>query len=149
MRWLEELVSKKDADRLFDESQRSIAYQQELNARSDAYVKQLQQLLTIDGNKLQTKALRQYFNTEINVNSDRGRDIVELFDLPYEAGQDERCKNRSSSGKNAMLKVYDDDVFFVLHNQPDKATAMAKMNDKIDKMKAYYKKKNKTFYNLF
>lgn len=146
MRWLEELVSKKDADRLFDESQRSIAYQQELNARSDAYVKQLQQLLTIDGNKLQTKALRQYFNTEINVNSDRGRDIVELFDLPYEAGQDERCKNRSSSGKNAMLKVYDDDVFFVLHNQPDKATAMAKMNDKIDKMKAYYKKKNKTFY---
>lgn len=146
MRWLEELVSKKDADRLFDKSQRSIAYQQELNARSDAYVKQLQQLLTIEGNELQTKALRQYFNTEINVNSDRGRDIVELFDLPYEAGQDERCKNRSSSGKNAMLKVYDDDVFFVLHNQPDKATAMAKMNDKIDKMKAYYKKKSKKFY---
>lgn len=146
MRWLEELVSKEDADRLFDESQRSIARQQELNARSDAYVKQLQQLLTIDGNKLQTKALRQYFNTEINVNSDRGRDIVELFDLPYEAGQDERCKNRSSSGKNAMLKVYDDDVFFVMHNQPDKATAMAKMSDKIDKMKAYYKEKGKEFY---
>lgn len=146
MRWLEELVNKEDADRLFDESQRSIAYQQELNARSDAYVKQLQQLLTIDGNKLQTKALRQYFNTEINVNSDRGRDIVELFDLPYEAGQDERCKNRSSSGKNAMLKVYNDDVFFVLHNQPDKATAMAKMNDKIKKMKDYYKKKGKKFY---
>lgn len=146
MRWLEELVSKKDADRLFDKSQRSIAYQQELNAKSDAYVKQLQQLLTIDGNELQTKALRQYFNTEINVNSDRGRDIVELFDLPYEAGQDERCKNRSSSGKNAMLKVYDDDVFFVLHNQPDKATAMATMNDKIEKMKDYYDKKKKNFY---
>lgn len=146
MRWLEELVNKEDADRLFDESQRSIAYQQELNARSDAYVKQLQQLLTIDGNKLQTKALRQYFNTEINVNSDRGRDIVELFDLPYEAGQDKRCKNRSSSGKNAMLKVYNDDVFFVLHNQPDKATAMAEMNDKIKKMKDYYKKKGKKFY---
>jgi hypothetical protein len=146
MRWLEELVSKEDADRLFDKSQRSIAYQQELNAKSDAYVKQLQQLLTIDGNELQTKALRQYFNTEINVNSDRGRDIVELFDLPYEAGQDERCKNRSSSGKNAMLKVYDDDVFFVLHNQPDKATAMATMNDKIEKMKEYYDKKKKKFY---
>lgn len=146
MRWLDELVSKEDADRLFDKSQRSIAYQQELNAKSDAYVKQLQQLLTIDGNELQTKALRQYFNTEINVNSDRGRDIVELFDLPYEAGQDERCKNRSSSGKNAMLKVYDDDVFFVLHNQPDKATAMATMNDKIEKMKDYYDKKKKNFY---
>lgn len=146
MRWLEELVNKEDADRLFDESQRSIAYQQELNAKSDAYVKQLQQLLTIDGNELQTKALRQYFNTEINVNSDRSRDLVELFDLPYEAGQDERCKNRSSSGKNAMLKVYDDDIFFVLHNQPDKATAMAKMNDKIEKMKEYYDKKKKKFY---
>lgn len=145
MRWLEEFVSKKDSDRLFDKSQRCIAWQQELNAKSDAYVKQLQQLLTIKGNELQTKALRQYFNTEINVNSDRGRDLVELFDLPYEAGQDERCKNRSSSGRNAMIKVYNDDVFFVLHNQPDKATAMAKMNEKIKKMKAYYKK-DKTFY---
>lgn len=146
MRWLEEFVSKADSDRLFDKSQRCIAWQQELNARSDAYVKQLQQLLTIKGNELQTKALRQYFNTEINVNSDRGRDLVELFDLPYEAGQDERCKNRSSSGRNAMIKVYNDDVFFVIHNEPDKATAMAKMNDKIDKMRAYYKKKGKKFY---
>lgn len=146
MRWLEEFVSKDDSDRLFDKSQRCIAWQQELNARSDAYVKQLQQLLTIKGNELQTKALRQYFNTEINVNSDRGRDLVELFDLPYEAGQDERCKNRSSSGRNAMIKVYDDDVFFVIHNEPDKATAMAKMNDKIDKMRAYYKEKGKNFY---
>ena len=146
MRWLEEFVSKDDSDRLFDKSQRCIAWQQELNARSDAYVKQLQQLLTIKGNELQTKALRQYFNTEINVNSDRGRDLVELFDLPYEAGQDERCKNRSSSGRNAMIKVYNDDVFFVIHNEPDKATAMAKMNDKIKQMKAYYKEKKKTFY---
>lgn len=146
MRWLEELVKKPDADRLFDKSQRAIAWQQELNAKSDAYIKQLKQLLTIDGDKLQTKALRQYFDTEINVNSDRGRDLVELVDLPYEAGKDERCKNRSSSGKNAMLKVYADDVFFVLHNQPDKATAMATMNDKIDKMKAYYKKKKRNFY---
>lgn len=146
MRWLEDLVKKPDADRLFDESQRAIAWQQELNAKSDAYIKQLKQLLTIDGDKLQTKALRQYFDTEINVNSDRGRDLVELFDLPYEAGKDERCKNRSASGKNAMLKVYADDVFFVLHSQPDKATAMATMNDKIDKMKAYYKKKGRNFY---
>lgn len=146
MRWLEDLVKKPDADRLFDKSQRAIAWQQELNAKSDAYIKQLKQLLTIDGDKLQTKALRQYFDTEINVNSDRGRDLVELFDLPYEAGKDERCKNRSASGKNAMLKVYADDVFFVLHNQPDKATAMATMNDKIDKMKAYYKKKGRNFY---
>lgn len=146
MRWLEDLIKKPDADRLFDESQRAIAWQQELNAKSDAYIKQLKQLLTIDGDKLQTKALRQYFDTEINVNSDRGRDLVELFDLPYEAGKDERCKNRSASGKNAMLKVYADDVFFVLHNQPDKATAMATMNDKIDKMKAYYKKKDRNFY---
>ena len=146
MRWLEEFVSKDDSDRLFDKSQRCIAWQQELNARSDAYVKQLQQLLTIKGNEIQTKALRQYFNTEINVNSDRGRDLVELFDLPYEAGQDERCKNRSPSGRNAMLKVYNDDVFFVIHNEPDKATAMAKMNEKIKKMKAYYKEKKKTFY---
>ena len=146
MRWLEEFVSKADSDRLFDKSQRCIAWQQELNARSDAYVKQLQQLLTIKGNKLQTKALRQYFNTEINVNSDRGRDLVELFDLPYEAGQDERCKNRSPSGRNAMIKVYNDDVFFVIHNEPDKATAMAKMNKKIEQMKAYYKEKKKTFY---
>lgn len=146
MRWLEDLVKKPDADRLFDESQRAIAWQQELNARSDAYIKQLKQLLTIDGDKLQTKALRQYFDTEINVNSDRGRDLVELFDLPYEAGKDERCKNRSASGKNAMLKVYADDVFFVLHSQPDKATAMATMNDKIDKMKAYYKEKGRNFY---
>lgn len=146
MRWLEDLVKKPDADRLFDESQRAIAWQQELNAKSDAYIKQLKQLLTIDGDKLQTKALRQYFDTEINVNSDRGRDLVELFDLPYEAGKDERCKNRSASGKNAMLKVYADDVFFVLHSQPDKATAMATMNDKIDKMKAYYKEKGRNFY---
>lgn len=146
MRWLEDLVKKPDADRLFDESQRAIAWQQELNAKSDAYIKQLKQLLTIDGDKLQTKALRQYFDTEINVNSDRGRDLVELFDLPYEAGKDERCKNRSASGKNAMLKVYADDVFFVLHSQPDKATAMATMSDKIDKMKAYYKKKGRNFY---
>lgn len=146
MRWLEDLIKKPDADRLFDESQRAIAWQQELNAKSDAYIKQLKQLLTIDGDKLQTKALRQYFDTEINVNSDRGRDLVELFDLPYEAGKDERCKNRSASGKNAMLKVYADDVFFVLHSQPDKATAMATMNDKIDKMKAYYKKKGRNFY---
>lgn len=146
MRWLEDLVKKPDADRLFDESQRAIAWQQELNAKSDAYIKQLKQLLTIDGDKLQTKALRQYFDTEINVNSDRGRDLVELFDLPYEAGKDERCKNRSASGKNAMLKVYADDVFFVLHSQPDKATAMATINDKIDKMKAYYKKKGRNFY---
>nr|DAG63331.1 MAG TPA: PLxRFG domain protein [Caudoviricetes sp.] len=146
MRWLEDLVKKPDADRLFDESQRAIAWQQELNAKSDAYIKQLKQLLTIDGDKLQTKALRQYFDTEINVNSDRGRDLVELFDLPYEAGKDERCKNRSASGKNAMLKVYADDVFFVLHSQPDKATAMATMNDKIDKMKTYYKKKDRNFY---
>lgn len=146
MRWLEDLVKKPDADRLFDESQRAIAWQQELNAKSDAYIKQLKQLLTIDGDKLQTKALRQYFDTEINVNSDRGRDLVELFDLPYEAGKDERCKNRSASGKNAMLKVYADDVFFVLHSQPDKATAMATMNDKIDKMKAYYKEKDRNFY---
>lgn len=146
MRWLEDLIKKPDADRLFDESQRAIAWQQELNAKSDAYIKQLKQLLTIDGDKLQTKALRQYFDTEINVNSDRGRDLVELFDLPYEAGKDDRCKNRSASGKNAMLKVYADDVFFVLHNQPDKATAMATMNDKIDKMKAYYKKKDRNFY---
>lgn len=146
MRWLEDLVKKPDADRLFDESQRAIAWQQELNAKSDAYIKQLKQLLTIDGDKLQTKALRQYFDTEINVNSDRGRDLVELFDLPYEAGKDERCKNRSASGKNAMLKVYADDIFFVLHSQPDKATAMATMNDKIDKMKAYYKEKGRNFY---
>ena len=146
MRWLEEFVSKADSDRLFDKSQRCIAWQQELNARSDAYVKQLQQLLTIKGNELQTKALRQYFNTEINVNSDRGRDLVELVDLPYEAGQDERCKNRSPSGRNAMIKVYNDDVFFVIHNEPDKATAMAKMNKKIEQMKAYYKEKKKTFY---
>ena len=146
MRWLEDLIKKPDADRLFDKSQRAIAWQQELNAKSDAYIKQLKQLLTIDGDKLQTKALRQYFDTEINVNSDRGRDLVELFDLPYEAGKDERCKNRSASGKNAMLKVYADDVFFVLHNQPDKATAMATMSDKIDKMKAYYKKKGRNFY---
>lgn len=146
MRWLEDLVKKPDADRLFDESQRAIAWQQELNAKSDAYIKQLKQLLTIDGDKLQTKALRQYFDTEINVNSDRGRDLVELFDLPYEAGKDERCKNRSASGKNAMLKVYADDVFFVLHSQPDKATAMATMNDKIDKMKVYYKEKGRNFY---
>lgn len=146
MRWLEEFVSKADSDRLFDKSQRCIAWQQELNARSDAYVKQLQQLLTIKGNELQTKALRQYFNTEINVNSDRGRDLVELFDLPYEAGQDERCKNRSPSGRNAMIKVYNDDVFFVIHNEPDKATAMAKMNDKIEKMRAYYEKQGKKFY---
>lgn len=146
MRWLEDLVKKPDADRLFDKSQRAIAWQQELNAKSDAYIKQLKQLLTIDGDKLQTKALRQYFDTEINVNSDRGRDLVELFDLPYEAGKDERCKNRSASGKNAMLKVYADDVFFVLHSQPDKATAMATMNDKIDKMKAYYKEKGRNFY---
>lgn len=146
MRWLEDLVKKPDADRLFDESQRAIAWQQELNAKSDAYIKQLKQLLTIDGDKLQTKALRQYFDTEINVNSDRGRDLVELFDLPYEAGKDKRCKNRSASGKNAMLKVYADDVFFVLHSQPDKATAMATMNDKIDKMKAYYKEKGRNFY---
>lgn len=146
MRWLEDLVKKPDADRLFDKSQRAIAWQQELNAKSDAYIKQLKQLLTIDGDKLQTKALRQYFDTEINVNSDRGRDLVELFDLPYEAGKDERCKNRSASGKNAMLKVYADDVFFVLHSQPDKATAMATMSDKIDKMKAYYKKKGRNFY---
>ena len=146
MRWLEDLIKKPDADRLFDESQRAIAWQQELNAKSDAYIKQLKQLLTIDGDKLQTKALRQYFDTEINVNSDRGRDLVELFDLPYEAGKDERCKNRSASGKNAMLKVYADDVFFVLHSQPDKATAMATMSDKIDKMKAYYKKKGRNFY---
>lgn len=146
MRWLEDLVKKPDADRLFDESQRAIAWQQELNAKSDAYIKQLKQLLTIDGDKLQTKALRQYFDTEINVNSDRGRDLVELFDLPYEAGKDERCKNRSASGKNAMLKVYADDVFFVLHSQPDKATAMATMNDKIDKMETYYKKKGRNFY---
>lgn len=146
MRWLEEFVSKDDSDRLFDKSQRCIAWQQELNARSDAYVKQLQQLLTIKGNKLQTKALRQYFNTEINVNSDRGRDLVELFDLPYEAGQDERCKNRSPSGRNAMIKVYNDDVFFVIHNEPDKATAMAKMNDKIEQMRAYYEKQGKKFY---
>lgn len=146
MRWLEEFVSKDDSDRLFDKSQRCIAWQQELNAQSDAYVKQLQQLLTIKGNELHTKALRQYFNTEINVNSDRGRDLVELFDLPYEAGQDERCKNRSPSGRNAMIKVYNDDVFFVIHNEPDKATAMAKMNDKIDKMRAYYEKHGKKFY---
>lgn len=146
MRWLEEFVSKDDSDRLFDKSQRCIAWQQELNARSDAYVKQLQQLLTIKGNKLQTKALRQYFNTEINVNSDRGRDLVELFDLPYEAGQDERCKNRSPSGRNAMIKVYNDDVFFVIHNEPDKATAMAKMNEKIKQMRAYYEKHDKKFY---
>ena len=146
MRWLEEFVSKADSDRLFDKSQRCIAWQQELNAQSDAYVKQLQQLLTIKGNELQTKALRQYFNTEINVNSDRGRDLVELFDLPYEAGQDERCKNRSSSGRNAMIKVYNDDVFFVIHNEPDKATAMAKMNDKIKQMRAYYEKHGKKFY---
>lgn len=146
MRWLEEFVSKADSDRLFDKSQRCIAWQQELNARSDAYVKQLQQLLTIKGNKLQTKALRQYFNTEINVNSDRGRDLVELFDLPYEAGQDERCKNRSPSGRNAMIKVYNDDVFFVIHNEPDKATAMAKMNEKIKQMRAYYEKHDKKFY---
>lgn len=146
MRWLEDLIKKPDADRLFDESQRAIAWQQELNAKSDAYIKQLKQLLTIDGDKLQTKALRQYFDTEINVNSDRGRDLVELFDLPYEAGKDERCKNRSASGKNAMLKVYADDVFFVLHSQPDKATAMATMSDKIDKVKAYYKKKGRNFY---
>lgn len=146
MRWLEEFVSKADSDRLFDKSQRCIAWQQELNARSDAYVKQLQQLLTIKGNELQTKALRQYFNTEINVNSDRGRDLVELFDLPYEAGQDERCKNRSPSGRNAMIKVYNDDVFFVIHNEPDKATAMAKMNDKIKQMRAYYEKHDKKFY---
>lgn len=146
MRWLEDLIKKPDADRLFDKSQRAIAWQQELNAKSDAYIKQLKQLLTIDGDKLQTKALRQYFDTEINVNSDRGRDLVELFDLPYEAGKDERCKNRSASGKNAMLKVYADDVFFVLHSQPDKATAMATMSDKIDKMKAYYKKKGRNFY---
>lgn len=146
MRWLEEFVSKADSDRLFDKSQRCIAWQQELNARSDAYVKQLQQLLTIKGNELQTKALRQYFNTEINVNSDRGRDLVELVDLPYEAGQDDRCKNRSPSGRNAMIKVYNDDVFFVLHNQPDKATAMAKMNDKIKQMRAYYEKHGKKFY---
>lgn len=146
MRWLEEFVSKADSDRLFDKSQRCIAWQQELNARSDAYVKQLQQLLTIKGNELQTKALRQYFNTEINVNSDRGRDIVELFDLPYEAGQDERCKNRSPSGKNAMIKVYNDDVFFVIHNEPDKSTAMAKMNEKIKQMRAYYEKQGKKFY---
>lgn len=146
MRWLEEFVSKADSDRLFDKSQRCIAWQQELNARSDAYVKQLQQLLTIKGNELQTKALRQYFNTEINVNSDRGRDLVELVDLPYEAGQDGRCKNRSPSGRNAMIKVYNDDLFFVIHNEPDKATAMAKMNKKIKQMKAYYKEKKKTFY---
>lgn len=146
MRWLEEFVSKADSDRLFDKSQRCIAWQQELNARSDAYVKQLQQLLTIKGNELQTKALRQYFNTEINVNSDRGRDLVELFDLPYEAGQDERCKNRSPSGRNAMIKVYNDDVFFVIHNEPDKATAMAKMNEKIKQMRAYYEKHDKKFY---
>lgn len=146
MRWLEEFVSKADSDRLFDKSQRCIAWQQELNARSDAYVKQLQQLLTIKGNELQTKALRQYFNTEINVNSDRGRDLVELFDLPYEAGQDGRCKNRSPSGRNAMIKVYNDDVFFVIHNEPDKATAMAKMNDKIKQMRAYYEKHGKKFY---
>ena len=146
MRWLEDLIKKPDADRLFDKSQRAIAWQQELNAKSDAYIKQLKQLLTIDGDKLQAKALRQYFDTEINVNSDRGRDLVELFDLPYEAGKDERCKNRSASGKNAMLKVYADDVFFVLHSQPDKATAMATMSDKIDKMKAYYKKKGRNFY---
>ena len=143
---MEEFVSKADSDRLFDKSQRCIAWQQELNARSDAYVKQLQQLLTIKGNELQTKALRQYFNTEINVNSDMGRDLVELFDLPYEAGQDERCKNRSPSGRNAMIKVYNDDVFFVIHNEPDKATAMAKMNDKINKMRAYYEKQGKKFY---
>lgn len=146
MRWLEDLIKKPDADRLFDKSQRAIAWQQELNAKSDAYIKQLKQLLTIDGDKLQTKALRQYFDTEINVNSDRGRDLVELFDLPYDAGKDERCKNRSASGKNAMLKVYADDVFFVLYSQPDKATAMATMSDKIDKMKAYYKKKGRNFY---
>lgn len=146
MRWLEELVSKEDSDRLFDKSQRCIARQQELNALSDAYVKQLQQLLTIKGNELQTKALRQYFETEINNNSDRGRDLVELFDLPYEAGQDERCKNRSPSGRNAMIKVYADDIFLVLHNEPDKATAMAKMNEKIKAMKAYNAKKGKPFY---
>lgn len=146
MRWLEELVSKEDSDRLFDKSQRCIARQQELNALSDAYVKQLQQLLTIKGNELQTKALRQYFETEINNNSDRGRDLVELFDLPYEAGQDERCKNRSTSGRNAMIKVYADDIFLVLHNEPDKATAMAEMNKKIEAMKAYYKEKEKPFY---
>lgn len=146
MRWLEELVSKEDSDRLFDKSQRCIARQQELNALSDAYIKQLQQLLTIKGNELQTKALRQYFETEINNNSDRGRDLVELFDLPYEAGQDERCKNRSTSGRNAMIKVYADDIFLVLHNEPDKATAMAEMNKKIKAMKAYNAKKGKPFY---
>lgn len=146
MRWLENFMEKEVADRLFDLSQRCIAQQQRLNAESDAYIKLLKQVLTIDGNKAQTKALREYFNTEINVNSDRGRDLVELFDLPYEAGQDERCKNRSADGKNAMLKVYADDVFFVMHNQPDKATAMAKMQDKVSKMEAYYRKKGKKFY---
>lgn len=146
MRWLENFMDKAVADRLFDLSQRCIAQQQRLNAETDAYIKLLKNVLTIEGNKLQTKALRQYFNTEINVNSDRGRDLVELFDLPYEAGQDDRCKNKTADGKNAMLKVYADDVFFVLHNQPNKATAMVEMEKKVSAMEAYYKKKGKQFY---
>lgn len=146
MRWLEEFMEKEVADRLFDLSQRCIAQQQRLNAESDAYIKLLKQVLTIDGNKAQTKALREYFNTEINVNSDRGRDLVELFDLPYEAGMDDRCKNKSKDGKNAMLRVYADDVFFVIHNEPDKATAMANMQSKVAKMEEYYRKKGKKFY---
>ncbi len=146
MRWLENFMDKAVADKLFDLSQRCIAQQQRLNAETDAYIKLLKNVLTIEGNKLQTKALRQYFNTEINVNSDRGRDLVELFDLPYEAGQDDRCKNKTADGKNAMLKVYADDVFFVLHNQPNKATAMAEMEKKVSAMEAYYKKKGKQFY---
>ena len=141
--WFEKLIDSEEAKHLIDLGNRCIEWQKKMNAQSDNYVKQLRATLTFKGNKIRTRQLQQYFNDAINEASERGRDLVELFDMPVEAGQDERCMNHSESGQHAMLKVYEGDTFIQIHQMPNKEIAQQKINDKVQELQKKLEKEGK------
>ena len=143
LRWFEEFIDSQEAKELIDMGNRCIEWQRKMNAQSDDYVKRLRGLLTFKGNSVKTRQLQQYFNSVINEASERGRDLVELFDMPIEAGKDERCTNHSESGEHAILKVYDDDTFIQIHQVPNKDVAQQKINEKVEDLQKKLAKEGK------
>lgn len=143
LRWFEEFIDSQEAKELIDMGNRCIEWQRKMNAQSDDYVKRLRGLLTFEGNSVKTRQLQQYFDSVINEASERGRDLVELFDMPVEAGQDERCTNHSESGEHAILKVYEDDTFIQVHQMPNKDVAQQKINEKVEEMQKKLAKEGK------
>ena len=144
LRWLEKLIDPEKAKVLIDKANRAIEWQKRLNATSDEHIKTLKKKLTIKGSKTQTKQLRQYFNDAINGASERGRDLVEIFDMPVTAGKDTRCINSTESGQHAALKVYDDDTFIILHNQLSEEAAKQEMEVRMEKLRTQLAKEGKT-----